>query len=290
MNSTFPRGARCALPSRAVNLRNFALVASVSFALSCRASEPGERAASHRPSAIASPTTPSGAAIAPPSPTDSMEPSLAYIERVTGGADPNDALPMIVALHGMGDRPEGAWATMYSQLTLRARVILPRAPTPYGNGASWFTFRSGQRDDTTMAPQIARAADRIDALVMRLVGSRPTQGKALVVGFSQGGVLAYALALRHGPHYAAVIPMAGFVPPSLVSRGSCATAPQMRALHGLTDDVIPIEWERESMRALDSARCMMTLSAIPELGHTSSPTLINLLNDAVRSYVDAPRP
>ncbi len=278
------------------SLSRSALFVALSLLASCRASEPGERTVAHRPSAqpptaqppTAQPPNPP-VVIAPPSPSDSMEPPLTYIERVTGGADPSDALPMIVALHGMGDRPESAFETMYSHLTSRARVILPRAPTASGEGFSWFTFRAGARDDATMGPQAAHAADRIDALVTRLVGSRPTQDKAIVAGFSQGGVLAYALALRHGPHYRAVIPMAAFVPPALVSRGSCSTAPQMRALHGTADAVIPIAWDRESMSALDAAQCAVTLSALPDLGHTSSAMLLDLLNTTVRGYLDAPR-
>lgn len=278
-----------------MNLRSLprsALVVALSLVASCRASEPGERTVAHRSSAQPAAPQPPAAqppAIDPPAPSDTMEPSLAYIERVTGGADPNAPLPMIVALHGMGDRPETAFETMYSHLTVRARVILPRAPTPSGDGFSWFTFRAGARDDATMGPQVAHAADRIDALVTRLAGSRPTQGKALVAGFSQGGVLAYALALRHGRHYQAVIPMAAFVPPTLVSRGSCSNAPQMRALHGTADAVIPLAWDRESMTALDAARCAVSLSAVPDLGHTSSPLLLDLLNSTVRGYLDAPR-
>ena len=278
------------------------VVAALSLAVACRASEPGERAAPHRsastpqtaptetapPNAPSQPSAPSNAAavIEPPSPSNSMEASLSYIERLTGGADPNEPLPMIVALHGMGDRPERAFETMYSHITARARVILPRAPTPDGDGFTWFTFRAGVRDDTTMAPQVARAADRIDALVVRLSGARPTRGKALVAGFSQGGVLAYALALRHGSHYQAVIPMASFVPPALISRGACATSPQMRSLHGTADQVIPIAWDRETMSALDRANCPVTLSAVPELGHASSPVLLDLFDSIVRGYLN----
>lgn len=219
-----------------------------------------------------------------------MEPSLSYIERVTGGADPNEPLPLIVALHGMGDRPERAFDTMYSHITTRARVILPRAPTPDGEGFTWFTFRAGVRDDATMGAQVAHAADRIDALVVRLSGARPTRGKAIVAGFSQGGVLAYALALRHGAHYQAVIPMASFVPPALISQGACAASPQMRAIHGTTDQVIPIAWDRETMTALDRANCPVTLSAVPDLGHESSPVVLDLLDTIVRGYLNPPPP
>ncbi|MEO5731572.1 MAG: hypothetical protein ABI134_18870, partial [Byssovorax sp.] len=29
-----------------------------------------------------------------------------YLERVTGGAAPEDALPLVIGIHGYGDRPE----------------------------------------------------------------------------------------------------------------------------------------------------------------------------------------
>src|SRR5450432_2614789 len=58
---------------------------------------------------------------------------LDLIEILTAGARDEDTLPMIVAIHGMGDRPEN-WVDSFAKFPIPARVFLPRAPAAYGNG------------------------------------------------------------------------------------------------------------------------------------------------------------
>ncbi len=100
-----------------------------------------------RPNPAVSGGSPEAAATSVPGPTN--RPALEYIERVTGGAAEDARLPMITAVHGLGDRPEH-FEALFDDLPLRARVILPRAPKPYSGGGSWFDSagycRSAVRD------------------------------------------------------------------------------------------------------------------------------------------------
>ena len=51
---------------------------------------------------------------------------LAYLEVVLGGARPEEPLPMIVAIHGLGDEPHN-FAGLFDGFPECARLILPRA-------------------------------------------------------------------------------------------------------------------------------------------------------------------
>src|SRR5688500_4887518 len=92
----------------------------------------------------------------------SSEAPLVFVERVTGGADPADTLPLVIALHGLGDTPE-RFIALYADLPLKARVIAPRAPTPHGPGASWFPIAGGSGAAAREAG-IRASAERVAAL------------------------------------------------------------------------------------------------------------------------------
>src|SRR4051794_17893288 len=73
---------------------------------------------------------------------------LAYVESVSGGADPNSALPMLVLLHGLGDRPEH-FLPVFESLPVKARLIAPRAPDPAGDGGSWYPYDGASPEQMT---------------------------------------------------------------------------------------------------------------------------------------------
>jgi phospholipase/carboxylesterase len=219
-----------------------------------------------------------------PTSSRAAEPPLEYIERLTGGARSDETLPMVVALHGMGDRPERAFETMYSAITDRTRVILPRAPIAWGTGWSWFAFTAGVRDDANTAHALTKASDRIDALVTRLVRQRRTS-KVIVAGFSQGGMLTYTLALRHGERFRSAVAMAAFVVPGIVTREGCANAPSVRALHGSADTVVPLGWATETVERLHTHGCSVELTTFDGLGHSSSPVFLQTFTEAIHRAV-----
>ena len=67
---------------------------------------------------------------------------LEYLEVLTGGAAETDAVPIVIAMHGLGDHPE-TFRLLLDDLPAKARVIFPRAPMPHGpDGFSWFAFHA----------------------------------------------------------------------------------------------------------------------------------------------------
>jgi phospholipase/carboxylesterase len=184
------------------------------------------------------------------SPTPARPAPLEWVELLTGGAHAEDELPLIVAMHGRGDRAE-SFARAFEGFTVPARVALLRAPIAEGDGDAWFTFR---RPDTWLhvAQDLDVAADRVVATIDTITAAHPTRGLPIAMGFSQGGNLAYTLALRHPTRFAAIFPVSsGLIDEALAwEQFDVARTPPIVAFHGTADEVIPIHVDRETIERL----------------------------------------
>ncbi len=168
-----------------------------------------------------------------------MKPPLEFVERVTAGASPGDTLPLVIAIHGLGDRPRH-FIRLFDAYPAPARVVAPRAPISHGRGYSWFPVKLPiQPGDPKMVAGIRTSTAKLVALTRHLVKTRPTKGRPVVTGFSQGGVLSFALAVAAGDLFARAIPVAGTLPPALWPTANQVPAP-VRALHGSADNVVPL--------------------------------------------------
>ena len=130
---------------------------------------------------------PRGAAPAPAPPTPpSLEP-LETLEVITGGASETDALPVVLELHGRGDRPE-RFRRIFEGFTPRARVVLLRAPIVEDDGLAWFTFP--ERDTWThVAREVSQLAERTIATLEAIEARHGVHGVPVVTGFSQGAMM-----------------------------------------------------------------------------------------------------
>lgn len=211
------------------------------------------------------PALPAGSAdVHPPSETTSAAPSMPlppasttrgeiagvrYVEHMTGGARPEERVPMIVALHPMSGDPVD-FLQLLQGYPRRARLILPYGH-PSGGMYIWY---DSVRDDVA-APMLTREADRIATALAALVAARPTIGKPIVTGFSQGGIMTFALAVTHPEVFAAAFPISGLLPPSLYPSAALnsETLPPVIAFHGASDLAVPTAGARASIIELRRA-------------------------------------
>jgi phospholipase/carboxylesterase len=199
-------------------------------------------------------------------------PTLKFRERILGDADPAERLPMIVAIHGLGDRPE-SFGRVFDRYRRPARLILPQGIDPHGDGFSWFPFRRDRSNPAELASGMRRAADQIAALLGELIALRPTRGRPVVTGFSQGGMLAFTLAATHPDRIAGAVPMGGWLPPPLWPGREGAPGPRVVALHGDADAVVPIAPTREAVAHLAAQGRPVELRELAGVGHTVSPEM-----------------
>ncbi len=191
---------------------------------------------------------------------------MRYLEHMTGGARPDERVPMIVALHPMGGDPANL-LPLLRNYRRRARIILP-----YGHpsGGMYIWYDSVRAD--VAAPIVAPEADRLAATLAALVTARPTVGKPLVTGFSQGGIMTFALAVTHPDVLAAAFPISGMLPPSLYPSAahSPELLPPVTAFHGATDLAVPTEGARASIAELRRAGYTAELREYAGIAHDIS--------------------
>jgi phospholipase/carboxylesterase len=195
-----------------------------------------------------------------------------YLELVTANADPESPLPMIVAIHGLGDSPQG-FRTLLEQFDRPARVILPRALDAHDEGWSWFPIRARDRDIDALARGIDHAADVLAPAIAQLTRQRPTIGKPIVTGFSQGGMLSFALAVEHGELFTAALPIGGWLPDPLWPTSANASAPPILAFHGDADAAVRYEPTKLCVEQLRGLGYRAELRTYVGVGHMISPDI-----------------
>ncbi len=231
---------------------------------------------------------------APEAPEDPKAGDIHYVEVLLGGARADDTLPMIVAVHGLGDEPR-SFAHLLDAFPERARLILPRGldPTPEG-GWSWFPIRARDPDVEALSVGIRNAADKLAVAIEALRTSKPTSGKPIVTGFSQGGMLTFTLAVHHPEVVGAAVPVGGWLPPPLwpSEMRQDVEYPEIHALHGTADNAVRFEPTDASVRHLKSLGLPVELHPYDGVRHVITPEmrrdLQDRLLDAVRKATRAP--
>ena len=267
--------------------RSFALTPLLSLLVSgaltaCPASPPAaEPAPSEAPAKAArspAPATQGPAKLAPTEPPAAPDPypdaaaGIHYLEIMTGGAGPEDEVPMIVAIHGLGDEPKN-FQHVLDAFPGRARVILPRAIDDHEPGWSWFPIRARSADVEGLSRGIEEAADAIAPAVAELANSRPTVGKPIVTGFSQGGMLTFALAVRHPQQFSGAVAVGGWLPPPMWPESAPADFPELVALHGDADKAVKIQPTRDAVAHLSKLGVPVELHEYPGVGHAIPPAM-----------------
>jgi phospholipase/carboxylesterase len=242
----------------------FAIFAT-SLLVASAACEP--RAPEHDPTPRETSTSPA-TTTRTPAPLGGTSAGISWIELVTGNAAPSDALPMIVALHGLGDRPQ-SFIQVLAAFPGRARIIAMRAPQPYGDGFSWFRLVDHEIDSDAAATAIGAAADQLAPAIAAVAHERPTVGLPIVTGFSQGGALSFAIAARHPDQIAAAFPLSGWLPPGLAPAAASPSArPPVFAFHGTADERVPFADGKGTVARLVAAGYHAELRELPGMGHT----------------------
>ncbi|MFO7563032.1 MAG: hypothetical protein R6X02_10355, partial [Enhygromyxa sp.] len=135
-----------------------------------------------------------------------------------------------------------------------------------------------------LAAGIERAADALAPAIAELAEQGPTLGKPIVTGFSQGGMLAFCLAVPHGELFSAPFPLGGWLPPPLWPKSAPAgdappsappSAPPIIAFHGDEDRAVKFEPTEEAVYRVQ-------LNSYVGVGHAISPDMREDLFDGLR--------
>lgn len=197
-----------------------------------------------------------------------------YVLEVVLGHVPFDAeLPLVVMLHGRGDRPRvpgGPFAGAPTPM----RLILPRAPKPLGSGYTWLPLSVTENRADVMADTLRRRADQLAQVIAHFRTVRSSPGKVIVAGFSQGAMLTYSLAMLHPEHVDVALPIAGWLPPMLVpDEVPPIRRVPIRSIHGDADPVVRIDPTRQLVARLRGLGYEIEWVEEAGAAHVVSPTM-----------------
>ena len=191
-------------------------------------------------------------------------PGFPVLERITGGADPAQPLPLVLVLHGIGGSEEQI--VPYTDLKVPARLVYVRGPVSNGAGPNAghsyfkarFTAAGFMAEVEAMAAQIVRVTDTI--------ASQRAVTRTLVLGYSQGGHVAWLLAATG--RFDVVLPVSGALAPGYQPPPPTSTT-TIRALHGEDDRTLPATAGAATFRAFSTAgwavvRCIPALAWMGE--------------------------
>jgi phospholipase/carboxylesterase len=185
-----------------------------------------------------------------------------------------DGATLLVLLHGRGaDRFD--LLGLAPHLAPDAVVVTPQAPfpgAPWGYGPGWAWYRYLERD-LPEPESFSRGQAAFDAFLAELPDRLPLRtGPVVLGGFSQGGTMSVACALRNPGRYPLVMCFSGFLADHPEVRATPETVAGTRFFwgHGTMDPAIPHALGVEGRAKLVAAGAQVEARDYP-MGHGISP-------------------
>ncbi|WP_027377155.1 alpha/beta hydrolase [Kaistella palustris] len=168
--------------------------------------------------------------------------------------------PLLILLHGYGSN-ENDLFSFAPTLPEDWLIVSFRAPfnTAY-EGFSWYDIDLVNVENRIDLPQARKSLDMILENIMKITNLYGlTENKTHIAGFSQGGILSYALALQNPQLFSKVACLSCYLEEKLVDPvvKDKKKLEHLRFFvsHGTDDAVIPVEWARKAAEILYDLSC-----------------------------------
>ncbi|MDI5888040.1 MULTISPECIES: alpha/beta hydrolase [Flavobacterium] len=186
-----------------------------------------------------------------------------------------DKNPLILLLHGYGSNEEDLFS-FATELPEEYYIISARAPydLQYGSYA-WYAINfDADQNKFSDHKQAKVSRDIIAGFIDELAANYPIdETQIALVGFSQGSILSYAVALSYPEKVQKVVAMSGYLNLEIVAEDYLKnnfTNLKIFASHGTVDQVIPVEWARKTPAILENLGINITYKEYP-VGHGVAP-------------------
>lgn len=186
-----------------------------------------------------------------------------------------DKNPLLLLLHGYGSNEQDLFS-FASELPEDYYVISARAPfdMTYGSYA-WYAINFDADENKFSDIGQARASrDIIANFIDELATAYPIDvTKVTLIGFSQGSILSYAVALSYPEKVQRVVAMSGYLNTEIAVDDFAKndfSKLTLFASHGTVDQVIPVDWARNSVPVLEQLGIPIVYKEYP-IGHGVSP-------------------
>lgn len=204
-----------------------------------------------------------------------MHTSLSLYHLVRKPAEISKETPMLIMLHGYGSN-ENDLFSFAEELPNELLILSVRAPypmEPYGN--AWYAIHWNNTDgkfsdDEQAIESREKIANFIDEAVEEYGIDRKNVN---LLGFSQGSILSYAVALSYPEKLKNIIALSGYVNKGIIKPGyenNDFSHLDFYSSHGSQDQVIPVDWARKNKPFLDNLGIKNQYSEFP-VGHGVAP-------------------
>ncbi len=186
-----------------------------------------------------------------------------------------DKNPLILLLHGYGSNEQDLFS-FASEFPEEYYVISARAPydLQYGSYA-WYAINFDANENKFSDHNQARESrDLISTFIDELIKNYPIDSKQItLLGFSQGTILSYSIALSFPEKVQRVVALSGYLNEEIIVenyKNNDFSNLQMFVSHGSVDQVIPVDWAKKAPGILDSLHIPNEFKEYP-VGHGVAP-------------------
>ena len=183
--------------------------------------------------------------------------------------------PALILLHGYGS-DENDLFSFAEEMPEELFIISAKAPypmQPYGNAwyAIHFDNENGKFSDDIQA---IKSRDTIATFIDQVIENYPVDASKInLLGFSQGSILSYAVALTYPEKVDNVIALSGYINKEIFGQDYLKNDLSQLSFycsHGSADQVIPVDWARRTKPFLENLGVDFTYSEFP-VGHGVAP-------------------
>jgi phospholipase/carboxylesterase len=183
--------------------------------------------------------------------------------------------PLLVLIHGYGSNEEDLFG-FAEQLPDEYFIISVRAPyTLPGYGFAWYAINfDADMNKFTDDTQAAQSRDLISKFVDEAIAAYPIdKDNVTLIGFSQGAILSYSIALKYPEKISRVAALSGYLHTPIIPQDlSIEKVNKLRFFisHGIVDQVIPVDWARKAPEFLNTLGIANEYHEYP-VGHGVAP-------------------
>lgn len=201
-----------------------------------------------------------------------MNTNLHYIKRASSLSE---NAPVLIMFHGYGN-DENDLFSFASELPKELFIISVRAPYPLQPyGYAWYAINfDAQQNKWSDDEQAIKSRDEIAHFIDYVCNTYPVnKDNVTLLGFSQGSILSYAVALTYPEKVNNIIALSGYInsnilPNDLTSKDYSKL--DFYCSHGSVDQVIPVEWARRISPFLSDLNISHKYEEFP-VGHGVAP-------------------
>lgn len=190
-----------------------------------------------------------------------------------------DKNPLILLLHGYGSNEQDLFS-FATELPENYYIVSARAPydLQYGSYA-WYAINFDANQNKFSDNEQAKSSrDLIARFLEELIANLPIDtNDVTLIGFSQGAILSYAVALSYPEKIKNVIALSGYISEPAFDENylkNDLSRLKIFASHGTVDQVIPVDWARKTKPFLDKLGIDSIYKEYP-IGHGISPQLFH---------------